>query len=172
MVKISFKQNNKVYFNRLAVKVLIIAVLIGLDILTKSLAQQHLAGGDDATLISGVLSLKYAENTGAAFGLFSQSIVMLIILSSLFVIAFFAYDYFNHNKSLWYYASFTLIISGAVGNFIDRISFGYVRDFIKLDFINFPIFNLADTFLTIGIIAYTIYIFISLGKNKTVENAQ
>jgi len=76
-------------------------------------------------------------------------------------------------NNFWYKAAFILIFSGAMGNFIDRVFFGYVRDFIKLDFINFAIFNIADSALTIGTICafiYVLFYYSNLGAKNDISS--
>ena len=58
----------------------------------------------------------------------------------------------NYQKSLWLVLSLVLIISGGIGNFIDRVHLGYVVDMVQLDFIDFAIFNVADSYLTVGVL--------------------
>lgn len=167
----NFFKTKKPYFKSLAVKMALVIGLLFLDIMTKYVAQKHfLSGQPDIVLIPKFLSLTYAQNTGAAFSLFTDNVVMLAIISSLFVIAFFVYDYFYHEKSVWYFVSFAFILSGAVGNLIDRLNLGYVIDFIRFDFVEFPIFNFADMFLTFGIICYAVYVLFFYNKTKQVKN--
>lgn len=164
----NFFKKKKSYFKSLALKMALVIVLVFLDIITKHFAEKHfLLGNPDIVLIPNVLSLTYAQNTGAAFSLFSENIVMLSIISFMFVIMFMVYDYFYHEKSAWYFISFAFILSGAVGNLIDRLTLGYVIDFVRFDFITFPIFNLADMFLTFGIISYAVYVLFFYNKSKT-----
>ena len=76
-------------------------------------------------------------------------------------------DFYYKSENGWYIAGFSLIVGGALGNFIDRICLGGVRDFIELKFIEFPIFNFADVFLTCGVICYLVYlIFYEFKKTK------
>ncbi len=143
---------------------IIFCVLLVIDMVTK-----HVAEGltEKVMVIKGIFSFIYVENTGMAFGLFSNNGTILIIMTLLFIIML-LYVYFSHHtKNYLYHISFALIICGGIGNFIDRVSYGYVRDFINLEFMSFPVFNLADTFITIGVVlmvVYMIYIVIKLRK--------
>lgn len=110
-------------------------------------------------LIPNVLSIFYNKNTGAAWNLFEGKVVFLAILSIVFLIALMVFNHYFTEKNKLYVISYALIIGGAIGNLIDRMFFGYVRDFIQFNFINFPIFNLADTALTIGMICILIFLF-------------
>ena len=108
-------------------------------------------------LINGVLSLTHLRNNGAAWSLlegqqwFFTIITIIVLIVAIWVLIK------NINKN-WYAFSLTLIISGALGNFIDRIRQGYVVDMFQLDFINFPIFNVADILLSIGFVVLFIAI--------------
>lgn len=159
-MKINFKN----VFNKKNVKLLIIEYLailffIAIDITTKIVLENYFEnGGSDITLIPNVLSLTYAKNTGAAFSMFSNSTLVLTIFSVLFLIIIICYDIFSVHKNWWHISSFALIIAGGVGNLVDRATLGFVRDFIRLDFVEFAIFNIADMFLTVGIIAYSVYV--------------
>ncbi len=88
----------------------------------------------------------------------SSNTTTLIIFTVLFLCVFGIIDAYTTTFNGFYFAGFTLIVGGALGNFIDRIFLGYVRDFIKLEFMEFPVFNFADMFLTVGVIFYVIYL--------------
>lgn len=149
----------KKYYVGLIIKVVAIAFMVGIDLLSKFYFQNYFNnGGTDTTLIKGVLGITYTINTGAAFGIFGDNTVMLIIFTVLFMAIFAFIDFYYKSENGWYIAAFSLIIGGAIGNFIDRIVLGGVRDFIELKFINFPIFNFADMFLTAGVICYLVYL--------------
>ncbi len=109
--------------------------------------------GRSTPVIEGVLDFTYAENTGAAFGIFSDNTFLLSIFSavmSLVLIAILVF-YWKKYSSLTRF-SLSMIISGAVGNCIDRFVYGAVVDFIEFKFVNFAIFNIADIFITMGTI--------------------
>ncbi len=113
--------------------------------------------GFDITIIDGFFWFSSTHNTGAAYGIFSGQTALLISVSIVMLILLIVYNYFNKNKSIYYSISMGLIIGGAIGNLIDRIFLGYVRDFIKLSIFNFN-FNIADACLTIGVILFAIYL--------------
>lgn len=104
-------------------------------------------------VIEGILDYTYAENKGAAFGIFSDNTLMLSIFSavmSLILVAVLVFYWKKFSKLTRF--SLSMIISGAVGNCIDRFLYGYVVDFIEFKFVNFAIFNIADIFITMGTI--------------------
>ena len=107
-------------------------------------------------------------NTGAAFGIFSKSTTFLIIVSIFIVLCMIGVDIMLKVKSKTYTVGFALIIAGAIGNFVDRITLGYVRDFIMFDFWkSFPIFNFADCCIVIGAVLVCIhFIFLSKADNN------
>lgn len=120
-------------------------------------------------LIPKVLSIATnGGNTGAAWGFMSGRVTLLIVISALMIVALLIFNSFVKNKNMWYCLAFGFVIGGALGNLIDRIILGYVRDFIYLDFFpNFPIFNLADSFLCIGAVMLALFIiFAPNGKKK------
>lgn len=119
-------------------------------------------------LIPNVISIATnGGNTGAAWGIFSDSTKGLIVISIIMIVALFAFNHFVKNKNTYYCIAFGFVIGGAVGNLIDRIALGYVRDFIYLDFFpSFPIFNLADSFLCVGAVMLAIYILFMSGKKS------
>ncbi len=146
--------------------VTIIFVLVA-DLVTK----HFLSGIEYQNLIPGVVSIATNHgNTGAAFGIMQGKTLVLVIVSVIMIIALFVFNFFVKNKNWFYCISFGFIIGGAVGNLIDRIMLQYVRDFIYLDFLpNFPIFNLADSFLCIGAVMLAIFILFMQGKGKKDE---
>jgi signal peptidase II len=149
-------------------KLSIVLLIILLDITTKVVFENYFktSVSQRIVLIPNLLSLTFEKNTGAAFGIFDNGTIYLAIFSIVFLFGFFVYDYFNKDKNVWYVLSFSFIIGGAIGNFIDRIFLGYVRDFIMFDFINFPIFNIADMSLTFGVICYFVYILFFYNKKE------
>ena len=143
--------------------VTIILVLV-VDLTTKN----FLFDVDYFNLIPNVISIATnGGNSGAAWGILSGKTITLIIISALMIVALFLYNHFVKNKSTFYCISFGFIIGGAVGNLIDRIVLGYVRDFIYLDFFpSFPVFNFADSFLCVGAVMLAIFILFLSNKKK------
>ncbi len=138
--------------------VLVITVLIGADQLTKWLAVMQLQGADPITVIPGVLSFAYTENTGAAWSMFSGQRWLLVGVTSLMIIGLLAVILSGrYRRCVMALIGGSLVIAGGVGNLIDRLYRGYVVDFIRTDFMSFPIFNLADCFVVIGAIMLFIY---------------
>ena len=146
--------------------------LILVDQLTKIWAVQNLASGADIKIWEGVFHLHYISNYGAAWGILSGKQVFLIVFTSIIILGMFYYMIkLPYTKSgLWTKVALVMIISGAIGNLIDRISLGYVRDFLYFILIDFPIFNIADILVVVGVGILILTIFLSEAQeNKEVE---
>ncbi|MBS7527263.1 signal peptidase II [Fusibacter paucivorans] len=133
-------------------------VLIVLDQWMKAWAIDNLMGQPIRTLIPGILGLRYIENTGAAFSILSGKQLVLILITFIILGAIFGLfirAVKNHEHFI-VQLSYSLIMAGAIGNFIDRVRFNYVVDFFEFKFINFPIFNVADVAIVSGVILLAI----------------
>ena len=128
--------------------ILIIAASVLVDQITKLLAAGNMALYDSVTVIPHVFSFTYIHNYGAAWGLFSEHRWVFLILTgiALIVLPILLYRY-RHLPFLFGF-SLSLIIGGAIGNMIDRLFRGYVIDFLEFTFIDFPVFNVADIYIT------------------------
>lgn len=126
-----------------------------LDQLTKYLVIQNLALNATIPLLTDVFHFTYVRNTGAAFSLF-QGGVWLRWLSLLVSIGLIAFAWFGPNFNKFEQLGYGFILGGALGNGIDRFAYGYVVDFLDFRLIKFPVFNLADTFINVGIICLLI----------------
>lgn len=131
---------------------ILICALVALDQYTKHLAVIHLKDKPAYIIINGVLELNYLENKGAAFGMLQNQkaffiFVAVVILS---VIGYVLLKTPNTKKYRLLHLLLSLIAAGAIGNMIDRIRLDYVVDFIYFVLINFPIFNVADIYVTVS----------------------
>lgn len=127
-------------------------VLIAIDQISKYLAIIHLKGQDPIELIPGVLHLQYLENDGAVFGIWGGRAVQLAIIVTI-ITAVLIYAYFkipNTKRHNIINILIIFVIAGAIGNLIDRIRLNYVVDFIYFVLIDFPIFNIADSYVTVA----------------------
>ena len=153
-----------------AIVVAIVAVLVGLDQLTKWLTVVNLKGADPLVLIEGVFDLTYLENRGAAFGMMQgarwwfvafTSVVMLALLGVLLFSRYRRYRLLN--------AGLILIVAGGIGNLIDRIVNGFVVDMLHFHIaainFDFPVFNVADCYVVIGALI-TLFFFFFLYDEK------
>lgn len=126
--------------------------LILLDLQTKAAAVRALQGKPPIILVNGVLELLYVQNTGAAFSLLenAQWLFILIAVAAVLLISVFLIRLPKTKRYQPLHILLTFISAGAVGNLIDRIQLGYVRDFIYFSIIDFPVFNVADIYVTVS----------------------
>ncbi len=132
-----------------------------LDYITKIWALDTLRGKPDITVIKGFFDLSYLENRGAAFGIFQGRVYLLAAVTLIIIGGFFIYYLRTKKKTLLFTISTALILTGAIGNLIDRLRYGFVVDFISWhwkDVYYFPTFNVADICITIGTGLLVIYI--------------
>ena len=131
--------------------ILITAAVVILDHVTKWLAVESIRGKPDVVLINGVFRLTYCENTGMAFSLFSENTLVLAIITLIALLALAAYTLSLKQKKLNIQTiGMMFILGGGIGNLVDRFFSGYVVDFFDFYLINFAVFNVADTFVTVG----------------------
>ena len=144
------KGSNPSRFN-IFLSILIVILIVCVDRVTKIFFANTLSLGESLPVVRNVFHMTLVHNTGIAFGLFkNQGIVFIIIpIIAIILISFNIYYYRNSKEvSRSYLVGFSLILGGAIGNLIDRIAFGHVVDFI--DFRVWPVFNIADSAITIG----------------------
>lgn len=130
----------------------IIAALIVLDQVVKAYVVQNIALGEIKSWIPNLVSLTYLQNRGAAFSILQDQQLLFAVITLVVVVGAIWYLHKHMEDSFWMVLGLTLIIAGGLGNFIDRISQGFVVDMFHLDFINFAIFNVADSYLTVGVV--------------------
>ena len=151
---------------------IVILILTIIDQIIKYLVVSNISIGSEKIIIDNFLKFIYIRNIGAAFGILSGNIIFLIFITVLliFYIVNEMKKNINNNLSL---LSFSLILSGALGNLIDRVVRGYVVDYISFTLFNreMSVFNLADTYITIGVVLL-IYIVIKEGKNERISSSK
>lgn len=150
--------------------IIAVAILLFLDQFTKHLAVLHLKGGNSIILIKDVFQLHYLENRGAAFGMFQGGKIWFVIITAL-IVALLAFVYCKspaEKKFLWVRLIIIFLMAGAFGNLIDRIRLDYVIDFFYFDLIDFPIFNVADIYVSCGV-AVLLILFIFYYKEEDME---
>jgi signal peptidase II len=135
------------------------AVVIVADQISKAVVERHLFLNEFITIVPNFFDIRYIRNTGAAFGIMARlpdgARLPFLIGVSLAAMALIFYLFVKAEKErLAYVLSLTLVFAGAAGNLIDRIRFGEVRDFLHLHIYNlsWPIFNIADSAITVGIV--------------------
>ena len=135
------------------------AALVTVDQITKILAVNNLRDAPKENFIPFLFNLVYTENEGAAWGIFADQRWVFISVSSVAIIMLTAALFYYANEHKLLCISLTLILAGGVGNMIDRLSLGYVVDFIQFAFFTaFPIFNGADSYVTVGGVMMICYI--------------
>ncbi len=122
------------------------------DQFTKVLIRRALSNGESISIIDQFIQLKIVENSGGAFGIFPGSQIFLFIISSIVIAVAFFYWLSNRPNALVVTLSFGLIIGGALGNMIDRLMYRNVTDFIDFKF--WPVFNIADLAIVLGMILF------------------
>ncbi|GAB1540817.1 signal peptidase II [Scytonema sp. NUACC21] len=130
-----------------------------LDQLTKYWVVQTFNLGQTQALLPGIFHFTYVTNTGAAFSLLSGKVEWLRWLSLGVSLALIAMAWFGSVLNFWDQLGYGFILGGALGNGIDRFILGYVVDFLDFRLINFPVFNLADVFINVGIVCLLISTF-------------
>ena len=141
------------------------------DIITKFAAQAHLPMMDTIPLWENVFHLTYVENRGIAFGLFSggriffigTTVLVLVLLAVLFI------KTPKVKRSRWLKYGLSLVYGGAVGNLLERVAKGYVVDFLDFRLIHFPVFNVADIAICVGVALLMIDFFLSDNNSKEGE---
>ena len=153
------------------VAAIIIIISIVSDQLTKFWAVDVLKNGDSIRVIGNFLRFTYAENKGAAFSILQNQRTFFLVIT-LVMLVFLGYIYFKtKNITKLSKLSIAMIAGGALGNFIDRFRLGYVVDFIDVrfgEFYNFPVFNIADSFVVCGTILMIILILFN--KFETIDS--
>ncbi len=137
----------------------VVFFLVAIDQFTKKIVMLNIPEDGDITVINKVFKIVYAKNTGAAWGIFRNSTVFLSVLSAvlmiLFIILFFRLDWsIKRQRPLMVIGIF--VVSGAIGNLIDRIFLKYVVDFLYFELIDFPVFNVADCYITVSMIVLAV----------------
>ncbi|MEE1164254.1 MAG: signal peptidase II [Lachnospiraceae bacterium] len=143
-------QNNKPGLGQFLWCIPLVAVLIIIDQITKRIAVNVLADGLRIPLINGVLEFTFVQNRGAAFGIMQNALPFFVVitLAALCVITYFLLHIPSQKRYLPLRICLCFIAAGAIGNFIDRLRLSYVRDFIYFSLIDFPVFNVADIYIT------------------------
>lgn len=133
-----------------------ILLLFAVDQYTKMLAVQHLKDQSPIVLIPGVLELFYLENRGMAFGLLQDQYWLFAVMTVIFlaVMAAAFYKIPKTRRFLPLFTVLTVLTAGAIGNFYDRFLHHYVVDFIYVSLIHFPVFNVADIYVTVSVAAF------------------
>ena len=141
--------------------IFITLLLVGVDQFTKYLAVSHLKEGNSVIIIKDVFQLRYLENRGAAFGMM-QGMKVWFVIGTFLMLAVIIAVYWRcpmEKRYCWARGVMWLLAAGALGNLIDRLRLDYVVDFFYFELINFPIFNVADIYVTCGMAFLMLLVF-------------
>lgn len=147
---------------RIPLAILIVSILISVDQFVKYLIDTSFSVGESHPLIDKVFQLTYVQNRGAAWGSFSGKIIFLLIITTAILVgAIYVYVRLAQKTDTKYTPlriCLVFLIAGAIGNMIDRIARGFVVDMFDFCLINFPVFNVADIYVTCSFIVIVILI--------------
>ncbi len=138
--------------------IILTILVILVDFFSKYMVSKLMTVNETIDLIDNFLRITYVKNTGAAFSIFSNNTILVIIISVVIIGFLLFYIYKNKGNNKLENVSYAFILGGAIGNLIDRLVYGYVIDFLDFEILSYdaPIFNLADTFIVIGVILFLI----------------
>lgn len=151
------------------IAIISVAAIAAVDLVIKNAVVAAFSGGASKEILFGLIRLTYVENTGAAFSSFSGNTAVLTGVTLVMILGCLGYLLFGKNKNTFLRVCLILITGGGVGNIIDRLTKGYVVDFIEPTFVKFAVFNFADCCITVGafaLLGYEIYSFVKETKEK------
>ena len=146
----------------------IIVFGIVLDQLTKLLAVKYLMDGS-VTVIPWLIDFTYVENRGMAWGLLADQRWIFMTASVIAIVALSVFLYMRRSPNLLYGIAISAIISGGIGNMIDRTVLGYVVDFLEVTFMDFPVFNVADSFVSVGAVGLIVLLLVDIVREARSE---
>ena len=138
--------------------IILTILVILVDFFSKYMVSKLMTVNETINLIDNFFRITYVKNTGAAFSIFSNNTILVIIISVVVIGFLLFYIYKNKGNNKLENVSYVFILGGAISNLIDRLVYGYVIDFLDFEILSYdaPIFNLADTFIVIGVILFLI----------------
>ena len=145
---------------------LVVLLCVAADQVVKYYVVSHLALYGSAPLIPGVVELYYIRNTGGGFSILTGHTWILTVLTAALMagIAYLLWKkVFAHPLAMW---TLTVTLGGGLGNLVDRIRLGYVVDMFNFQFMNYPVFNVADILVVCGVIGFAIYYLFIYGKEE------
>lgn len=177
------------YIKSARVELIVLVSLLALDLITKAIVAHTMHLGDSIRLIPDFLYLSYVRNTKAAFGsafglekvLSDGAIRIIFLIVTLLAVGMFFYLMVRcRRRHILMRLAFAMVIAGALGNFYDRLVLHYVRDFIEFVFFgcdvpllgtSFPVFNVADAALTVGVVLFLIYFIVFFKDPQPAQSA-
>lgn len=134
--------------------------MLALDQLTKALTRAYLAPSQSVPLLDGIFYFTHVLNPGAAFGLFAGNRALFLAVFVVVVLLTILYWLVFKPTARWVVVAIAMFMGGAFGNFIDRLLFGKVTDFLDFALIRWPVFNIADMAIVTGIAMLIIWVFV------------
>lgn len=144
-------------------------IALAVDQISKAMVRAAMLEQQSVRLMPHVLNLTYVRNEGAAFGLFPGRQPVFIVTSALVLFVIAAFWRRTHPAQWPVVIALGLVTAGAVGNLIDRMTLGYVTDFFEFGFIEFPVFNVADSCIVIGVAILMYWILFGPEESPEVE---
>ncbi|MGB3160197.1 signal peptidase II [Carnobacterium sp.] len=141
-------------------------LIIGIDQYTKYVTVANIKLYEVVEVFPNILSWMYLRNTGAAWSILEGQMWFFYIVTVIVVVVVVYYLQKYGHQSKLLSLSLSFILAGSIGNVIDRVRFGYVVDMIRLEFIDFPIFNVADIALSVGVALMILYVFLDEQEKK------
>ena len=152
---------------------LFVALLVAsLDMATKAMTLNFIDFGQHIDIISGIVGLTATKNTGIAFSMFSDSGWILTAIIGVLVLILAIMLMTGKGFTGFERICLALILGGAIGNLLDRLIYGYVLDMIEVLFVDFAVFNLADSCITVGCILFAIHLLFFHGKAELAREEQ
>ncbi len=178
LIKAEVKEKLKKRWWWYILEVGLFSIILIADLVSKHVLSNKIKLGSEKTFIPKVLSLTYLKNTGGAFSALENHTVFLTVVTALLLIGIGVFLIIDLKQGLEVRIPLIFIVAGGFGNLVDRMKFGWVRDFFKFEFINWGVFNIADVFVSNGAIILIIVLIIQLVKeikkdkgNESLESA-
>ena len=139
--------------------ILFVLIFVFIDICSKIIVDKYLILEENVKLVNNFIYITYVRNTGAAWSVLSSRTYLVLIISFLIIVGIVLFLYKNKPNSKLEKFAYSMILGGAFGNFLNRLVYGYVIDFIDIRIFNYdyPIFNFADVFIVLGVLLLIIY---------------
>lgn len=155
-----------------AIQLAAIAVLTAVDLLIKNAVIEKIPLGEDVRFIDGILGFTYVRNTGVAWSMFDGNPQLLSVVTGCLIFAVFVYLLLPVKRPFAYEICIPVILAGGIANLADRIMRGYVVDYIKTLFVDFPVYNFADCLITCGACALVIFMIYEIIKDEKNKKAK
>ena len=149
-----------------------IAVLVAADLFIKKIVIDNIALYEDVKFIEGLYGWTYVQNTGMAWGMFNDNPALLSVITGVAVLLILVYITLPVKRAWAYEVCIPMILAGGLANTIDRISRGFVVDYIKTLYVDFPVYNFADCLITCGAAILMIYLIYEIVRDTKKEKSE